>query len=229
MTSKFILLLGAGLIWLTNPPAAFSSILVALGFDPESAISKFSIGLGVAGVLMFLAWLSEYAGDFVVRFFARNHPTGIWLYSYAPKPNAEFGDERPTVGIFSISKRNGRYSISDGESYQIRENGLLKRGEWTARNVTRNQNSIEFVYNFESHRKYEDEKDPKFKGHIHLICRDKAGILGPVQSGMVNDLDERSHVWGPIHAEKVSKITQRRSFAKAKLEERFSDLYAQLD
>lgn len=229
MIQRFVLVLSVALIWLSNPPAWIDSTIASFGLDPRGSWAALLSGAAIAIVLLALERLLELFSEAVILPLRGDYKGGVWLYALLPKPNAEFTEERPTVGIFTLRRKDGQYRVTNGRGYQIKAGKLIARGDWVAKCVGANKDHLDLIYELTTHFRYKDEKDSRYKGHIHLLNRDARGLFGPAYAGEFNDLDTRSHVLGPIYAEHASRRPSQRVKCESTLTSRFQDLYDQLE
>ena len=229
MIQRFFLLLSAGLIWLANPPAAVSRIIEALGFDPAAGAGAFIHGIVIALGLLVLERAIALVQENLISPLATSYKGGVWIYSLLPRPNEEFSDERPTIGIFNIRRSRGGYRVSNGRAFQIRDGKLKKRGEWTADCLGVGEQGIDIIYHMVTDFRYGEEQEEEYDGHIRLADCDRKGLCGRAYRGRFNDLSRRSHVMGPVYAEHVSRFPVRRVKYDRYIERKFNELYAQLE
>lgn len=227
--SGFLLILSAAFVWMSNPPQAFDSVLVVLGIDPESPWGNFLEGLAIGLFVVILQLLANFMYENLLMPLLPSHKGGVWIYSLFPLPNEEFQDKRLTVGVFEMKQTLDNIEISCGLAFMATGAQLESRGEWTSDTVSISRKRIDLIYDLSTHHSYQNEKDKEYRGHIRLNKLATAGIIGKPYSGFFNDLKDRSHIKGPIYAERVSPFRWRFEHYKKQLEARKSELLARLE
>lgn len=199
----FFLVLSAGVIWMSNPPDLFGAALSVIGLRPGTYTGGFAEGLviGVALVAAQAVLLQVY--ERLLLPFSPHYKGGIWMYSFRPKRAA---DRQPTVGLFRIRMKSGRLVVEDGVAYWASTDGLKGRGRWTSRNLSILDDRIDIIYQLEPEFEFRVERSARYEGHIRLERREERKIMGKPHRGYLTDLEERSHVRGPIYAERIRRF-----------------------
>jgi hypothetical protein len=225
--ARLFFLLAAGLVWITNPPEAATSLVIAIfGPDAPTWVKGFATGILIAFVLLAMEWLFD---RFVVRFilpWTGGFRGGIWLYALVPKGSTAPERHRATVGVFCVKLQDGQYYISHGQAYIIRDSKLVRRGTLHSLTVTAEKKELHIVYVLTAAADYNQDA-PDVEGYMRLRDCETLGLIGREFQGRFNDLKDRGHVHGRVYAEHVSRSLKWKEYHRV-LEARYKEFLERL-
>jgi hypothetical protein len=224
-----MLVLGAALAWLANPPSIFIKLAAFGGVSPTGALGRLLEGVFVGLFILALQAVLVLLFDAIILPALPGQKTGVWVYSLLPNvPNPEFSDERPTVGVFELTQKAGSPRVECGLAFLAGGATLASRGTWRSDTVAVGRSRVDLIYDLDTHTQYQREEQKDYRGHIRLERLKTKGIIGTPYLGYFNDLKDRSHIKGPIYAEHVSILTWRFDHYKRLLETKKLELLERL-